>query len=198
MPVSQAQWMWADAAGSSRGAQCNFLRWSRRMPPEQLLAVLTDKVPFEMRSRPVRLRVGAEEVLCDTVDEAKLRLTRRPAARRDDWALVRDLQGKQVWVNLRAVLSEERALWAKERALSDAAPDLAPADFELLREGLRRRRYVPVERRLLEWSGSAMRTSHSTPSNLSSMATSASSADGGERQSRSRSRSQEPSATRST
>lgn len=138
------------------------------MRPDELLLVLTDQVPFEMRARPVRLRVGTEEVLCDSVDEAKLRLTRRPSARRDDWALVRDHQGKQVWVNLQIVLDEEKSLWAKQQALSsEPAPDAPPLDFDLLQDGLRRRKYVPSERRLLEWITSSMRTSNSTLSMMS-------------------------------
>jgi len=163
------------------------------MEPDRLFVVLTDEVPFEMRSRPIRLRVGSEEVLCDSVDEAKRRLTKRPTACQDDWAHFPDVDGKQVWVNLSAVLSEERALWAKQRALAaEPAPLQAPcSDLELLREGLRRRQYVPNERRLSEWTASS-KISRSTLSTASLLTLPSLEDAGGEQDSRNRSQSQVP------
>lgn len=122
------------------------------MSPEALLRQLSE-VPLDERRRPVRLRLGAEELSCGSVDEARSRLGRR-AASKEDWITLRTAQGKPAWVNLREVLREERALLLKERlAEPTTVSGCAPAR-ELLAEGLRRRKYVFDADALPEWASS--------------------------------------------
>jgi len=137
-----AQWMWADVGPLGNGVARRMpWRWSKKMPFDVLLRELTETVPFEERQRPVRLRVGSEEVLCGSVDEARSRLTGRRVASREDWKALRTVDGKRAWVNLRDVLREEKARLLKEQQLDHTVFARLSAE-ELLAEGLRRRNYV--------------------------------------------------------